>query len=88
MNSSIQRNDDTSDFKVVPATTMNAILGFKDQSNPDAVDIQVGLECPECKLVNSFSFDNQAPHINGNFLAKTIQCTSCKYTHSLTITLA
>lgn len=66
---------------------MKAFLGFKESSDPNTIHIQVGIECPNCKVINSSSFDNQDPHINGNFLAKTIQCTSCKYTHALHITL-
>ena len=53
--------------------------GFKESSDPDTVHIQVSVECPNCKLIGSCSFDNQKTHINGNFLAKTIQCTFCKY---------
>jgi len=49
--------------------------------------IILGMSCPECKVAAGCSFDSQDPFVNGNYLSKTVQCTSCKYVFSLTITL-
>lgn len=57
-------------------------------SDPITDQIILGMSCPACKVAAGCSFDNQDPFINGNILAKTVQCVVCKYTFSLHITLA